>query len=186
MRRNHGREASVIGARLSQRNDATLVARLSPLALTHWPTVARQIGGTGLLNSVDISSLVRYCEAFARWCAIGEELAGMLIELGTSSRQPIQTTVDDLPKPPPSMVAATDNTRRQLGRTADAIIRLADVKAETGLSRSTIYQRIKAGTFPPQIKLGERSVGWRVADIEMFLSSPATYKASIDSTKGPT
>jgi len=37
------------------------------------------------------------------------------------------------------------------------IIRLSDVKAKTGLSRSTIYLEDK---FPQQISLGSRAVGW--------------------------
>jgi prophage regulatory protein len=43
---------------------------------------------------------------------------------------------------------------------AHSILRLPAVKARTGLSRSTIYQRISDGTFPPQILLGARAVGW--------------------------
>ncbi|WP_250483047.1 AlpA family transcriptional regulator [Caballeronia sp. GaOx3] len=56
-------------------------------------------------------------------------------------------------------------------------MRRAEVESATGLSRSTIYQRIKAGTFPKPVHLGARSVGWRVADIDAFLSSPADYTA---------
>ncbi len=43
---------------------------------------------------------------------------------------------------------------------AQTILRLPQVKARTGLSRSTIYQRISDGTFPQQISLGARAVGW--------------------------
>jgi len=43
---------------------------------------------------------------------------------------------------------------------APSILRLPAVKARTGLSRSTIYQRIAEGTFPQQISLGARAVGW--------------------------
>ncbi|RZF31218.1 AlpA family phage regulatory protein [Paraburkholderia sp. UYCP14C] len=56
-------------------------------------------------------------------------------------------------------------------------MRCAEVESETGLSHSTIYQRVKAGTFPAPVKLGVRSVGWRVGDIEAFLSAPAEYRA---------
>ena len=40
------------------------------------------------------------------------------------------------------------------------ILRLNDVKAKTGLSRSTIYLRMAEGTFPKKISLGPRAVGW--------------------------
>ncbi len=43
--------------------------------------------------------------------------------------------------------------------------RLPEVISITGLARSTIYQRMAAGTFPKQINLGCRSVGWLESDI---------------------
>jgi prophage regulatory protein len=65
-------------------------------------------------------------------------------------------------------------------RSALAILRRRQVELETGLSRSTIYQRIREGTFPAPIQLGPqggRSVGWRAGDIERFLIDPAGYRA---------
>jgi len=50
-----------------------------------------------------------------------------------------------------------------------AILRLPDVKARTGLSRSTIYLRIKEGKFPYPIGLGPRAVGWVESDVENWL-----------------
>lgn len=44
-----------------------------------------------------------------------------------------------------------------------AIWCLPEVLRQTGLSRSTIYEMISRGDFPPQIRLGQRAVGW-VAD----------------------
>lgn len=41
----------------------------------------------------------------------------------------------------------------------------------TSLSRSAIYAKIKEGTFPAGIRLGERAVGWRESDIEAWLAS---------------
>lgn len=52
-----------------------------------------------------------------------------------------------------------------------SILRLAQVKKITGLSRSTIYLHIQNGTFPKQIKLGERSVGWLQNEIDDWLKS---------------
>lgn len=39
-------------------------------------------------------------------------------------------------------------------------LRLPAVKEITGLSRSSIYDRMKDGTFPTTVKLGGRAVGW--------------------------
>ncbi|MDS0858623.1 AlpA family transcriptional regulator [Burkholderia pseudomultivorans] len=58
------------------------------------------------------------------------------------------------------------------------ILRRRQVEQCTGLSRSTIYKRMRDGTFPPAISLGGRMVGWRAADIEQFLANPARYRAS--------
>ena len=49
------------------------------------------------------------------------------------------------------------------------IIRLPAVKAQTGLSRSTIYLRISEGAFPASIPLGPRAVGWNAADIDRWI-----------------
>jgi prophage regulatory protein len=65
-------------------------------------------------------------------------------------------------------------------RVAGAILRRKQVEQVVGLSRSTIYQRIKDGTFPKAVSLGGRMVGWRASDIELFLVDPAGYR-----TPGP-
>jgi prophage regulatory protein len=51
-----------------------------------------------------------------------------------------------------------------------SILRLRDVKAMVGLSRSSIYNAIAKGTFPKQISLGERSVGWLRTDVEGWIN----------------
>lgn len=50
-----------------------------------------------------------------------------------------------------------------------AILRLPAVKANTGLSRSTIYLRVAQGTFPRPVSLGARAVGWVEAEIQEWL-----------------
>ena len=51
----------------------------------------------------------------------------------------------------------------------DVILKLPQVQAITGISRSGIYARIKAGTFPKQIKLSERSSGWIEREVYAFI-----------------
>jgi len=46
------------------------------------------------------------------------------------------------------------------------ILRLPDVKAATGLSRSTLYLRIAHGVFTHPVSLGGRSVGWPAHEVE--------------------
>ena len=40
------------------------------------------------------------------------------------------------------------------------MLRFVDVIACTGLSRTTIWRRVKAGTFPAPLSLGDNSCGW--------------------------
>jgi len=49
-------------------------------------------------------------------------------------------------------------------------LRLPQVKASTGLSKSTIYARIAEGTFPKQIPLGPRLVVWVESDIQNWIT----------------
>lgn len=51
------------------------------------------------------------------------------------------------------------------------ILRRKQVEARTGLSRSTIYARIKSRTFPAPISLGGNAVGWIESEIDAFLSA---------------
>ena len=53
---------------------------------------------------------------------------------------------------------------------ATEILRLPAVRARTGLSRSTIYQRVREGTFPRPINLGKRAVGWVEGEITAHLA----------------
>lgn len=55
--------------------------------------------------------------------------------------------------------------------TALVILRRPEVEHRTGLSRSTIYQRVKEGTFPAPIPLGPQSVGWVESEIQSFLAN---------------
>ena len=50
------------------------------------------------------------------------------------------------------------------------LLRLPQVKATTGLSKSSIYARISEGTFPKQIPLGPRLVVWVESDIQNWIS----------------
>jgi len=52
------------------------------------------------------------------------------------------------------------------------IIRIREVIAMTGLSRSSIYAAIKQGTFPAQLKLSTRSSGWLESEIIEWREMP--------------
>ena len=63
----------------------------------------------------------------------------------------------------------TDKTITHSDAHTSRIVRLKEVIAQTGLSRSTIYHYISKGLFPSQIKLGTRAVGWRHHDIQNWI-----------------
>jgi len=48
-------------------------------------------------------------------------------------------------------------------------LRLPEVLARTGLSRSTIYVRLEQGRFPRPVSLGGRAVGWIEAEVDEWI-----------------
>lgn len=59
--------------------------------------------------------------------------------------------------------------------TPDRILRLSSVLDRTGLSRSTLYRKIEAGTFPRQIRIAARCAGWRESAVNEWLRNPMFY-----------
>jgi prophage regulatory protein len=53
----------------------------------------------------------------------------------------------------------------------DSFLRFPEVKARTGLSRTTIHRLIKAGDFPAPKSLGVRAVGWKVSAVKDWCAS---------------
>ncbi len=47
-------------------------------------------------------------------------------------------------------------------------LRLPDVKAETGLGKTSIYHLIREGEFPKPVKISSRAVAWREGAIEAW------------------
>ena len=60
------------------------------------------------------------------------------------------------------------------------ILRRPEVERVTGLSKPTLYRYIATGTFPKPVKLGVRSVGWRVQDIQKWLDSRSHGSANME------
>mgnify|MGYP003678421193 FL=1 len=59
----------------------------------------------------------------------------------------------------------------KIQNTEHQIIKLPSVINIAGISRTSIYNRIEDGTFPKQISLGERSVGWIKSEILEWIDS---------------
>jgi len=54
---------------------------------------------------------------------------------------------------------------------SNRVIRRPEVQTLTGIPRSTLYAKIAAGDFPAPIKIGQRAVGWREAEVNDWLSN---------------
>ena len=51
-----------------------------------------------------------------------------------------------------------------------------EVERRTGLSRSTLYRKMRDGTFPVPLKVSARAVRWRESDIRAYVDSrPRSY-----------
>ena len=60
------------------------------------------------------------------------------------------------------------------------ILRLPDVKAATGLSRSTLYLRIAHGVFTHPVSLGGRAVGWPAHEVGALNAARIAGKSDAD------
>lgn len=57
----------------------------------------------------------------------------------------------------------------QTNKNLKRFLRLPEVKHQTGMGRSAIYAKIKAGSFPAPIKLGKRTSAWLSSDIDVWI-----------------
>ena len=52
----------------------------------------------------------------------------------------------------------------------ESVLRISQVRARTGLSRSALYAAQAAGKFPKSISLGARSVGWLQSEVDAWIA----------------
>ena len=60
-----------------------------------------------------------------------------------------------------------------------SLIRLPEVKARTGRSRSAIYADIQAGDFPKPVPIGTRAVAWVEAEIDEYIERQIQRRAGV-------
>jgi len=65
---------------------------------------------------------------------------------------------------------------------AERFISSTDVKERVGLSKTEIYRRIAAGTFPKQVPLGEHRVAFLESEIEAWIAERVAARASGEGT----
>jgi prophage regulatory protein len=55
------------------------------------------------------------------------------------------------------------------GRSVEPLVyRWSNITIAVGLSRSEIYRRIEAGTFPKPVAIGPRAVGWAAETVKTY------------------
>ena len=83
--------------------------------------------------------------------------------------QPAQFTHGATPKPYDGRVTVTPARPGKL-------IRLPIVEDRTGLGKSSVYAGVRAGTFPPPVRLSARAVAWRESDIDQWIAERTTAR----------
>ena len=53
----------------------------------------------------------------------------------------------------------------------DRLLHRAEVEERTGLARTTIYRKMREGSFPEPIQVGARAVRWPASEIDAWLAS---------------
>ena len=53
---------------------------------------------------------------------------------------------------------------------SDPLLRREQVEERTGLARTTIYRKMREGSFPEPIQVGVRAVRWPASEIETWLA----------------
>jgi prophage regulatory protein len=59
----------------------------------------------------------------------------------------------------------------------DRIVRLKTVIFRSGISHSTIFRKMKEGTFPLQIKVNINCIGWHESELNRWIANPPAYRA---------
>ena len=77
------------------------------------------------------------------------------------------------PIPPQQLITkkspqSEDLWRANLNETDVSFLRLPDVKAVTGLSKTSIYELIREKSFPAPVHLGPRAVAWVKSEIRQW------------------
>jgi prophage regulatory protein len=60
-----------------------------------------------------------------------------------------------------------------------SFIRLEQVKARTGLSRSTLYAYIHDGRFPSPVAISDRCVAWVESEIDAWIAERIATRRSV-------
>ena len=83
-------------------------------------------------------------------------------------------TTASLPPPPSTDVAANRPTCDVVRLPETGFLRQPQVLVFVPISRSTLWRRIQAGTFPGPVKLSTRVTAWRAEDVRRWIEQQGT------------
>jgi prophage regulatory protein len=66
----------------------------------------------------------------------------------------------------------------EVGPNAERFMRRREVERRTGLARSTLYDRMAAGTFPKPIGIGGERVAWLQSEVEAWMAARIAARGS--------
>lgn len=78
---------------------------------------------------------------------------------------------------PAAAVSTADACRPAAPGTPTRVVRLGEVMARTGLSRTTLWRLERRGAFPPRRQLSPGTVGWIEAEVEAWILGRLTRAA---------
>ncbi|MBI2749090.1 MAG: AlpA family phage regulatory protein [Burkholderiales bacterium] len=81
----------------------------------------------------------------------------------------VATTVS-VPPPPSTEVSADRQTGNVVSLPETGFLRQPQVLVFVPISRSTLWRRIQAGTFPGPVKLSARVTAWRAEDVRRWIA----------------
>ena len=67
----------------------------------------------------------------------------------------------------------------------DPMLRPPEVVKRTGLSRTTLWRRVRAGKFPPPVVLGPNAIGWPASAVAEWLAARPRRTYGAESTYEP-
>lgn len=79
---------------------------------------------------------------------------------------PQQLNQKKLPRSQKRAEASPNGTSHALDDVS--FLRLPEVRAVTGLSKTSLYAQVREKSFPAPVRLGRRAVGWRKSEVRQW------------------
>ena len=96
---------------------------------------------------------------------VGNMFGGAIADTGEVVAASDDDGGDDDADPDPRRIKRSQSPAKSVNPSASALLRKPAVLAETGISKSTLYQNIANGLFTKPVKIGARASGWPAHEV---------------------